>query len=245
MLYCASHSRYVHVSLFAIKILRAILVVLLYIYSWNRDRWNASHYWFRVSICCSTFFLQSVPLCLYANQSGLNMLETTADNLFSLTVDKIISGPDNLSLDSLLQTVMQQVLHMEMKILSAPFFRLSFCSNIKILSKWRKRVMMGSNKESFHDFPVKKISIWPVNYSNFAGVCYFIIGILYIGDEPACFVQTRCDVEGAGPGWLCSLPSIGIDELVFYLSKFLPYFLLSVSLGSIAQGKFNYYCLFF
>lgn len=27
MLYCASHSRYVHVSLFAIKILRAILVI--------------------------------------------------------------------------------------------------------------------------------------------------------------------------------------------------------------------------
>ncbi|KAI3470468.1 hypothetical protein Pfo_027131 [Paulownia fortunei] len=56
------------------------------------------------AILCFSF--TSVPVCLYANQAGLNMLETTPDNLQTLTVDRVLGG--NLSLLSVLPTIMQQ-----------------------------------------------------------------------------------------------------------------------------------------
>ncbi|KAL0402243.1 UNVERIFIED_CONTAM: Homeobox-leucine zipper protein REVOLUTA [Sesamum latifolium] len=50
----------------------------------------------------------SLPVCLYANQAGLDLLETTASNLLSLTVDRILGGSNNFSLSSILPTIMQQ-----------------------------------------------------------------------------------------------------------------------------------------
>ncbi|KAL0303156.1 UNVERIFIED_CONTAM: Homeobox-leucine zipper protein REVOLUTA [Sesamum radiatum] len=50
----------------------------------------------------------SLPVCLYANQAGLDLLETTANNLLSLTVDRVLGGSNNFSLSSILPTIMQQ-----------------------------------------------------------------------------------------------------------------------------------------
>ncbi|KAK4436003.1 Homeobox-leucine zipper protein REVOLUTA [Sesamum alatum] len=54
------------------------------------------------------FSLTSLSVCLYANQAALNMLETTLDNLHMLTVDRILDGSNNLSLLSVLPTIMHQ-----------------------------------------------------------------------------------------------------------------------------------------
>ncbi|PIN01073.1 hypothetical protein CDL12_26423 [Handroanthus impetiginosus] len=54
------------------------------------------------------FSFTSLPMCLYANQAGLNMLETTTNSLVSLTVDKMLSGSTNVTLSSILPTIMQQ-----------------------------------------------------------------------------------------------------------------------------------------
>ncbi|XP_011076981.1 homeobox-leucine zipper protein REVOLUTA-like isoform X2 [Sesamum indicum] len=58
------------------------------------------------AILCFAF--TSLPVCLYANQAGLDLLETTANNLLSLTVDRILGGSNNFSLSSILPTIMQQ-----------------------------------------------------------------------------------------------------------------------------------------
>ncbi|KAL0298698.1 UNVERIFIED_CONTAM: Homeobox-leucine zipper protein REVOLUTA [Sesamum radiatum] len=50
----------------------------------------------------------SLPVCLYANQAGLDLLETTASNVLSLTVDRVLGGSNNFSLSSILPTIMQQ-----------------------------------------------------------------------------------------------------------------------------------------
>lgn len=63
---------------------------------------------------------QSVPVCIYANQAGLSMLETTPDNLHALSLDMILGSSNNLSLYSVLPTIIQQV---KSRIkLSLPFF---------------------------------------------------------------------------------------------------------------------------
>ncbi|KAL0322338.1 UNVERIFIED_CONTAM: Homeobox-leucine zipper protein REVOLUTA [Sesamum calycinum] len=49
----------------------------------------------------------SLPVCLYANQAGLDLLETTASNVLSLTVDRVLGGSNNFSLSSILPTIMQ------------------------------------------------------------------------------------------------------------------------------------------
>ncbi|KAK4430906.1 Homeobox-leucine zipper protein REVOLUTA [Sesamum alatum] len=56
------------------------------------------------AILCFAF--TSLPACLYANQAGLDMLETTTNNLLSLTVDRILGGGSNMS--SILPTITQQ-----------------------------------------------------------------------------------------------------------------------------------------
>ncbi|KAK4482064.1 hypothetical protein RD792_011586 [Penstemon davidsonii] len=57
-------------------------------------------------ICQS--YRQSSPMCIYANHAGLNMLETTTDNLQSVNVDSLLDGFNNVSLDVVLPTIMQQ-----------------------------------------------------------------------------------------------------------------------------------------
>ncbi|XP_057784620.1 homeobox-leucine zipper protein REVOLUTA-like isoform X2 [Salvia miltiorrhiza] len=54
------------------------------------------------------FSLASVPVCIYANLAGLTMLETTPDNLQALSVDRILGSSYNLSLYSVLPTILQQ-----------------------------------------------------------------------------------------------------------------------------------------
>ncbi|KAL0382667.1 UNVERIFIED_CONTAM: Homeobox-leucine zipper protein REVOLUTA [Sesamum calycinum] len=58
------------------------------------------------AILCFSFM--SLQVCLYANQAALNMLETTLDNLQMLTVDRILDGSNNISLLSVVPTIMQQ-----------------------------------------------------------------------------------------------------------------------------------------
>ncbi|KAK6144767.1 hypothetical protein DH2020_021587 [Rehmannia glutinosa] len=60
------------------------------------------------SLICQSY-RQSIPVCLYANQAALNMVEITPDNLQMLTVDSILGGSNNFSLASVLPTLMQQV----------------------------------------------------------------------------------------------------------------------------------------
>ncbi|KAL3819973.1 hypothetical protein ACJIZ3_005878 [Penstemon smallii] len=47
-------------------------------------------------------------MCIYANHAGLTMLETTIDNLQSITVDSLLDGSNNVSLDVVPPTIMQQ-----------------------------------------------------------------------------------------------------------------------------------------
>ncbi|KAL0358663.1 UNVERIFIED_CONTAM: Homeobox-leucine zipper protein REVOLUTA [Sesamum angustifolium] len=58
------------------------------------------------AILCFSFM--SLQVCLYANHAALNMLETTLDNLQMLTVDRILDGSNNISLLSVVPTIMQQ-----------------------------------------------------------------------------------------------------------------------------------------
>ncbi|KAH6801686.1 hypothetical protein C2S51_033132 [Perilla frutescens var. frutescens] len=59
------------------------------------------------AILCFSLAL-SVPVCIYANQAGLDMLETTPDNLQTLSVDRILGSSNNLSLYSVLPTITEQ-----------------------------------------------------------------------------------------------------------------------------------------
>lgn len=47
--------------------------------------------------------------CLYANRAALNMLETKLDNLQTLTMDRILGGSKNLSLEAILPNLQRQV----------------------------------------------------------------------------------------------------------------------------------------
>ncbi|KAG8390798.1 hypothetical protein BUALT_Bualt01G0121000 [Buddleja alternifolia] len=58
------------------------------------------------AILCFSF--SSVPVCLHANQTGLNMLETTLDKLQTLTMDKLLGVADNVSLSILLPAIIEQ-----------------------------------------------------------------------------------------------------------------------------------------
>lgn len=53
--------------------------------------------------------MQSLPVCIYANQAALNMVESTVDNLQNFNLDRILGGSNNLSLYSILPTILRQV----------------------------------------------------------------------------------------------------------------------------------------
>ncbi|KAL3819976.1 hypothetical protein ACJIZ3_005881 [Penstemon smallii] len=47
-------------------------------------------------------------MCIYANHAGLNMLETTIDNLQRITVYSVLDGSNNVRLDVVLPIIMQE-----------------------------------------------------------------------------------------------------------------------------------------
>ncbi|CAK9168661.1 unnamed protein product, partial [Ilex paraguariensis] len=63
-------------------------------------------------LCCS---FKLVPVCLYANKAGLDMLETTLAALQDITLDKIFRESGQEALNSV-QMIMQQVVPISYKI---------------------------------------------------------------------------------------------------------------------------------
>lgn len=55
------------------------------------------------------FFLQSLPVFIFANQAGLDMLETTLVALQDVTLDKIFDDSGRKALFAEFAKIMQQV----------------------------------------------------------------------------------------------------------------------------------------
>ncbi|KAL2525840.1 Homeobox-leucine zipper protein REVOLUTA [Abeliophyllum distichum] len=72
----------------------------------SSDSLSAQLWHHQYAILCFSF--TSNPICLYANQTGLKMLETTPENLQTITVDKIFGDSNAVSLYSVIPTIMQQ-----------------------------------------------------------------------------------------------------------------------------------------
>ncbi|KAL8533111.1 hypothetical protein ACS0TY_009383 [Phlomoides rotata] len=58
------------------------------------------------AIFCYSF--PAHPVCIFANKAALIMMESTADKLQNLLMDKVLGGSNNLSLSAVLPTVLQQ-----------------------------------------------------------------------------------------------------------------------------------------